>query len=403
MNRRRVLDLMEQRELHLEFDQLGPSEALSIMADALARVEVVWPNAANGRRWMLRAKGWVGTLPVGDELTIRVTPKVPVPRLFELWTLTGGGVNLRLLDGLAPSATIGSALDAVLGLLCERIGRRIAQGLRKGYAPERRSGQVPRGSVQARETIRSFSSGRPILVWDERPLTPDVDDNRILAWTLRLASRTVQRGGALGSEIVRLERHLAALTTERPFEPRDCRDRSYDRSFADYGELHSLCALVLEGVGPSAGMGDKDFLSFGAYMPTLFERAVAILVRAEMGDLNLVTKPKIPLGHGMSFEPDLVVEGQDGRVLAVMDTKYKASVVDTDVQQIVAYAAALGAEMAFLIYPAPVEPERLKAGRITVIAASFDLELPPAAAAARLVELVRHETSMATCANTLCG
>jgi 5-methylcytosine-specific restriction enzyme subunit McrC len=395
LDRRRVLDLIEHRDLHLEFDQLAPGEAVALTSDSMARVEVVWPNPSNGRIWILRAKGWVGTLPVGHDLTVRVTPKVPVPRVFELWTLAGGGANLRLLDGLAPTATVESALDTVLGLLCDRVGCRIARGLRKGYAPERRSGQVPRGRVRTGEMVRSFSLGRPILVWDERPLTPDIDDNRILAWTLRQASRTARGGGALGSEIVRLERHLAALTTVRSFEPRDCRERSYDRSSADYGELHSLCALVLEGVGPSTGIGHQDFLSFGVYMPTLFERAVAVMLHAGMGELNLLVKPKIPLGRGMSFEPDLVVQDRGGRVLAVMDTKYKASVVDSDVQQVVAYAAALGTELAFLIYPTAVEPERLRAGRITVVPACFDLDLPPSASASRLVDLVRHETSAA--------
>ena len=393
---RRILDLDEQRDVWLEADRLRPSEAIALAADPLARVEVTWPNPSNGRRWLLRAKGWVGTLPVSCDLTTRVTPKVPVPRLFALWMSAGGGADLRLLDGLAPTATVEDAMDAVLGSLCRRIGGRIARGLRKGYAPQRRSGQIPKGKVRTRETVRSFSSGRPILVWDERPLTPDVDDNRILAWTLRNASRLTGRDGALKGEVVRLERHLAALTTAHSFEPQDCRARSYDRSYADYGELHALCALVLEGVGPSTGRGEHAFLSFGAHMPTLFERAVAILLGAGTDKFRLVVKPKVPLGCGMRFEPDIVVEDRDGRAVAVLDTKYKSGVIDADVQQIVAYAAALEVKLAFLVYPAPVETERLRAGRIAVVPTCFDLRSPPTAAASELVDVVCREISAIT-------
>jgi 5-methylcytosine-specific restriction enzyme subunit McrC len=391
VGRRRVLDLTEQHDLYLDFDRLASREALAIASDALGRVEVVWPNPSNGRRWILRAKGWVGTLPIGDDLTVRVTPKLPVPRLFELWTSAGGGPSLRLLEGMAPTATIGSALDTVLGLLCKRIGLRIARGLRKAYAPARMSGQSPRGKVSARETVRSFSSGRPILVWDERPLTADVDDRKSVAWTLRQASRLAPRDGSANPEIVRFERHLAALTTPRPFEARDCRGRSYDRSCADYEELHALCALVLDGVGPAAGRDRHHFLSFGAYMPTLFERAVAVLLGEATVGLKIVVNPKIAIGGGFRFEPDLVVADQSGRPVAVIDTKYKAGLVDTDVQQIVAYAAALSVETAFLVYPAPVKTTRLRAGGITVVPTSFDLGLAPADAASHLADIVRRE------------
>lgn len=396
MKARRILDLVEQRDTYLEGNRLRPTEAAALAADTLARIEVIWPNPSNGHRWILRAKGWVGTLPVGSDLTIRVTPKVPVPRLFELWMLAGGGTNLRLLDGLAPTATIESALDCVLGLLCERTRRRIARGLRKGYVPERRSGQAPKGKLRTRETVKSLSSGRPILVWDERPLTPDIDDNRILAWTLRQASTLTRREGALGAEVVRLERHLAALATARPFGSRDCHGRSYDRSSADYAELHALSALVLDGAGPSTGKGEQQFLSFGAYMPTLFEQAVAVLLGAGAGELRFVVKPKIALGAGLHFEPDLVVESRSGEALAVIDTKYKPGIVDTDVQQIVAYAAALSVELAFLVYPAPVKTERLRAGPITVVSACFDLGLPPTVAASRLSDVIGQEISRIT-------
>ncbi|KQT70256.1 hypothetical protein ASG51_14510 [Methylobacterium sp. Leaf465] len=90
----------------------------------------------------------------------------------------------------------------------------------------------------------------------------------------------------------------------------------------------------------------------------------------------------------MAFEPDLVVTDRAGRALAVMDRKYKEAVVD--VRQVVAYAAATGADLAVLVYPAPVVTGPLRAGPIRVLPACFDLDAPPATAAAALAVVVRR-------------
>ncbi|WP_162245258.1 hypothetical protein [Methylobacterium sp. Leaf465] len=91
-----------------------------------------------------------------------------------------------------------------------------------------------------------------------------------------------------------MERALAAVLTV-PSEAAECRGRSYASADADYAELHALCALIPEGIGPAGGLGSSEFLAFGADLPTLFERAVAVtMAEALAPDFRLEPKPRSP-------------------------------------------------------------------------------------------------------------
>ncbi|MBB2961941.1 hypothetical protein [Methylobacterium sp. R2-1] len=143
-------------------------------------------------------------------------------------------------------------------------------------------------------------------------------------------------------------------------------------------------------------MGSSEFLAFGADLPTLFERAVAVTTAEALApDLRLTPKPRISLGQGMAFEPNLVVADRAGRSLAIMDTKYTEAVLDVDVRQVVAYAAAMGTDLAILVYPTSVVTGPLRAGPIRVLPACFDLDAPPATAAAALAVIVRRLVNVA--------
>ena len=64
-----------------------------------------------------------------------------------------------------------------------------------------------------------------------------------------------------------------------------------------------------------------------------------------------------------------------GQPLAVIDAKYKADgPVESDVQQVVAYAVQLGARRAFLLYPSSDVDEQFEVGPVAVQALGYDLE-----------------------------
>ena len=77
-----------------------------------------------------------------------------------------------------------------------------------------------------------------------------------------------------------LSRIFKGSITLRSFTGADCWNRNYDRRNADYRHLHGLCGVLLDGLGPEPGFGRGEFVSFGIWMPLLFQRAVLAALRA---------------------------------------------------------------------------------------------------------------------------
>ena len=162
--------------------------------------------------------------------------------------------------------------------------------------------------------------------------------------------------------------------------------------------MHTICRFLLENAGPTHHDGVRETTAFLVQMPRLFERFVAEDLRRRLpSHLRLEAHEKVVLNdaHDMRFDIDLIVrERTSGRVVLVLDTKYKDHLApDTgDVSQAVAYAVALGCEAAALVYPVPSSFGRAMVGRIPVwrlgVPLGGDLDEAGAALARRVVEVV---------------
>jgi 5-methylcytosine-specific restriction endonuclease McrBC regulatory subunit McrC len=115
-------------------------------------------------------------------------------------------------------------------------------------------------------------------------------------------------------------------------------------------------------------------------MPSLFETFVAQWLEAHLDSRYALKKQqRAPLegSDWLAFQIDLVLsERHTGRVLAVLDTKYKYQDLpeEEDIQQVVAYAVRLGAPRAWLVYPSEEAPDfRIVVGQVEVRSLAFDL------------------------------
>lgn len=378
----RILEIDEQRDCWFPSTVLSADQAVALARFREAGIEVGWPNPAAGDRWRLRARGWVGVVPVGADLLVRIRPKLPMDRLFELLLWSQGLRDLRLFDGVAPTATIEECFGVILDLLASKVSRRVGEGLRKEYVASNFRGSSPHGRIRFRESLRLFASGKPAVAWEERPLTVDNIDNRLLAWALPRAARYPGASAETRAEITRLGRLLAAWTSPQAFGVDDYLRRVNSVAEEGYAALHALCALVLLGAGPSQDNGDAAFVPYGIDVPTVFQNAVhRLLVETLPHGMTAIAEPVLPIGSGLRFQPDVVVHGRDGHVAAVLDSKYKTMIEPGDVQQMVAYATALRCTKAFLVYPTPTSVTELRAGDVTVRTMHLDLsgDLVPSA------------------------
>jgi 5-methylcytosine-specific restriction enzyme subunit McrC len=192
--------------------------------------------------------------------------------------------------------------------------------------------------------------------------TPDIDDNRLLTWTLH----TIARGGRAGTvalpHVRRAFHTMESFARSAPFAAIDCTDRRYNRLNEDYERLHALCRFFLDAAGPQLDSGERAMVPFLINAARLYEEFVAAWLHRNASDLYVVSDQARVDFEGtpdMHARIDLTLRRRDSdRVLCVLDTKYKVSVDPDygDLYQVTAYALSQGCRDAFLVYPEPLQP-----------------------------------------------
>lgn len=147
--------------------------------------------------------------------------------------------------------------------------------------------------------------------------------------------------------------------------------------------MHALCRFFLEHTGPTHEVGDRQMFPFLVNMARLYELFVARWLKRDLPKgYRLVAQKRVSLNEQDQFgiNIDLVIyeHGSDTPV-CVLDTKYKApnAPSPSDLQQMVAYAAAKRAPRAVLIYPIALPRQfnaRYGASDIVVETLTFGLD-----------------------------
>jgi 5-methylcytosine-specific restriction enzyme subunit McrC len=319
------------------------------------RVAVEFPSPKTGGAWQLTNLGFAGYLPLSTELGVLLAPKVPVGNLFRMLAYAYDLKNLTFFDDLVGFASIQEAYEHLAELLARRVLDRARKGLHRDYEPRAGRLQHLRGRIDIEAAARApWRVGLPVRYAEH---TADVDDNRLLAWTLeRIARSGVCRGQALRT-VRRAHRVLQGSVAAPPFAARDAVGRQYTRLNDDYGTLHALCRFFLEHSGPTHELGEHRMLPFVVDMAQLFERFVSAWLKAHLPPhLSVRAQETVTVGGmgGPKFRIDLVITEQETRrVVYVLDTKYKtAGQVDpADVAQAVTYAELKRSPAAVLLFP----------------------------------------------------
>jgi len=338
---------------------------------------VEYPSALNGGRWQLTAQGWVGHMPVSPELTLVVEPKIDVGKLFAMWETAFDLKAVEFPPGFTQTRRLDELYSQLARHLATRVVSRAKRGFYRAYRGEDDRLDCVRGRVDLRRVMDSPWETRIDCHYEEH--TPDVDENKLLTWTLF----TIARSGICSPEVLPVVRQayrtLQSFTTLSPYPASACRRRRYDRLNADYEPLHALAWFFLANSGPHHQTGATEMVPFMFFMPDLFELFVARWLDGHCGHSHRF-RPQEPYtidrAAGVSFAIDLVLRDASGTALCVADTKYKKppAPAAADVAQVVAYAAATGCNDAILIYPGALQrPLAGRVGTINVRSLVFDL------------------------------
>jgi 5-methylcytosine-specific restriction enzyme subunit McrC len=292
--------------------------------------------------------------------------------------------SFRLFDGEIQIESVEDAYERIVSILARRVLDRARKGLYRGYLDEADDLPYVRGHIDAFGTMWNSMRGIPRIPCHYTEHTADLEDNRILLWTLHQVRRQVLRREQVRFELDRARRALAGTITLEQYLPSDCVNRLYQRLNDDYSPMHGLCRFILEQTGPGIHSGDRTFIPFELDMRKLFESFVAewLHINAPEGmTIRRQYNATLDSNLDMKIHIDIVLCHKGSQApLAVLDTKYKATdqPSEDDIHQITFYARELRVHRAMLIYPSVLsKPLRMVHGRdIRVESLVFDLEAP---------------------------
>ena len=88
----------------------------------------------NGYTYGLRSRGWIGQIPITDDLLVRISPKVPVGNLlFRMLEVAYNLRSFRLFDGEIQIESLEDVYERIVSILARRVLDRARKGLYRSY------------------------------------------------------------------------------------------------------------------------------------------------------------------------------------------------------------------------------------------------------------------------------
>ena len=332
-----------------------------------------------GGQIVLRSTKFVGTIPLTPDISVRVRPRAPIANLS--YMLVRSGVAPKAISGFArgyiPRFVGATDVEKVYGrALVAGVQAVARRGVLKEYmsAPWVASW---RGRLLASDTVKKHASKgiRYRHEFDHKTLSPSTVENTALKtavkqvrdWYGRFERKNPTFGDA--NAVLRQLMSVADWDGRRPDLIRalgkKLRLGASHRSY--YQEPLWAAFAVLQGALPdvsSHGMVRLDSLIvdvsivFEAFVRReLEERLMAAGFLVEDG--NKVSTAFFTDTGKFPVQPDIIVR-KDGRVVGLLDAKYKPSPKGEDRYQLLAFMDAMGSSVGAFICPADgVERSRL--------------------------------------------
>lgn len=375
-----VITLCEQEEVTFSPEDLDESTAMAIYERYGKLIAVDFPSPVNCRRYLLRAYNHIGYLPLSDNLSLRIDPKVPISNVFGMLEYAYQLKSFRFFDGLTDMGNIAGLFESLALILSRMIMERCHKGLYCNYVEHDDPLPYLRGRINVAGSLRAACHGSVQLSCEYTEHTANVIENKVLAYTLSLILRHGIRREDVRREIRQSYFAISGPVETTEVEASDFVNLFYNRLNEDYRPMHGLCRFFLEQSGPAFCDGDHKLMPFVLDMASLFESFVAEWLKQNLPAPFAVKEQhnvKLTDDGSLSFKIDLLLTDMStGKTLSVMDTKYKKAEQPSsdDIEQIIAYTESMGAVRAFLIYPSTrTRPIEFHTKNITGYSVIFDM------------------------------
>ena len=381
---RPIVELLEYQPRLLPANALSEDVAKMLWQNYRDQLDLEFPDFRTNNQWKLTSLGYVGFIPVSDELGLALRPKVGLANLFGMMEYAYQ-LDFKLMDGVFDCATLEEFYERLANVLAKRILNRQRKGLYRSYVSESEAVGFVRGRMDVDDAVRQPWKVNRKCDYEEH--TADIVENRILLWTLRCIAQSGLCSERVMPTVRRCYRGLQGIASLQQFNFSDCIGRLYNRLNGDYEVLHGLCRFFLEQSGPLHSSGDHTMFPFLIDMAHLYELFVAKWLREHLPEgftLQIQASVNFSEANRLKFIIDLVIcDLETGRTLCVLDTKYKCpdTPANDDISQVVTYAEIKGCTDAILVYPRDLDTnldERLGEIRVRNLAFRIDGDLEAA-------------------------
>ena len=380
---RQIIELLEYQPKLLPINALSEKVAMILCENYASKLSVDCSFQTN-YQWKLTSLGYVGFIPVTSDLGLALLPKVGLLNLFGMLEYAYH-LELKSIDGIFGCATLEEFYECLANVLAMRILNRQQKGLYRTYVSQSESVGFIRGRMDIGDTVRRPWGVNRKCDYEEH--TADIEENRLLLWTLRCIAQSGLCSERVMKTVRRCYRGLQGVTSLQQFNFSDCIGRLYNRLNGDYEILHGLCRFFLEQCGPMHSSGSHTMFPFLIDMAHLYELFVAEWLRVNLPEgftLQIQANVNFSGANRLKFIIDLVIcDLATGRTLCVLDTKYKChdTPAKDDISQVVTYAEIKGCKDAILIYPSELNENmdhRLGSIRVRSLAFRIDGDLEAA-------------------------
>lgn len=337
---------------------------------------------AKGTNLVFQAGGFIGLIPVNDNVTIEVTPRSPISNLSRILRIAGADSDVitRISRSYGETDEDLSLVDVLADELISALEQVAMDGRVKTYENKRHFGTPRSGRVLIAETLRARAAnpGGARTVSSQFERTANNTANAAIKRAVEKLAADIQRGRPRKGWRTRLRGlneawQMFARVDERLAgwaELERLRRSQLNQGAESHRRALAVAIAVLSDRSPAVMASDGPLslasvvynlsTAFECYVRNVLSQAPSLNVRD--GNLSppagaaskLFSQPATPGLAQMVANPDLVLGPKNGLVAAA-DIKYKlfgAAPDREDLNQALTYGVAYDVKKCILVYPA---------------------------------------------------
>lgn len=316
----------------------------------------------------IKAKNYVGILPVNEEITITISPKAPIENfLYILYKAQGKRVSIEDLKeivkvGRRYTKHYPNVFHFLISVLLAELEKIKSFGFLK-TSQRHTQDMVIKGKLLVKETINNWIKGnKSKVVCENFELSKDNPQNKAIKFTLRmlLSLYCYSLKGEIRNRFFEKYKWFESIPLPRGIDFVDDVEKTITyqtlpNSRSYYYDILNLCMFFITHSTLDYKSAKKvKTKSFIVDMNKVFEEYIYNILKEKLNkQYNVKRYEKRPLfDNTLKYEikPDYLIL-KNNKVIAIADAKYKNELTTEDFYQVLVYADRYDVTNSLLIYP----------------------------------------------------